>query len=730
MRAFDTTFMNFIGQNQQLKIPIYQRKYSWEKKQCDQMLKDIEEIGKTENKTHFMGSIVYQSSGNLMPVHTIIDGQQRITTLSLLLAAFVDFLNLDNRYEEEIEITSKKIVNKYLLNIDEEGENFYELQLTEDDNNIYIKIIRNLLVDEKHQFSEEDKKSRLYKTYEFFSNRINEENYKYIWKGILQLTLVCIILENEFPQSIFESLNSTGKGLESTDLIRNFLLMNLTSTQQNTIYNPYWHDIESLFEDSKESFDVFIKYYLNVKYNNAVGGNIYEAFKAFRKNYDDLENFEAIEKIVNDVNTYKNYYRFIVFDKEDNPKLRKSFKSLNQLPYTIVRPFMMQLYHDYKNHHLDLEEFIEIINYTESYMFRRSICNLDSQSLKGFFAKMYINLDHDDYLESYKYILKTKTGKSKMPTDEDFEKYFKTEDVYHSNINKYVLLKLTNFNSTETTNIDECNIEHIMPQNTNLSKEWQEELGIDDWETVHETYLHTIGNLTLTGSNSKLGDKTFIEKRTMDNGYDDSTINLNQYFQDNDITHWNKEEIIKRSDALFEEALKIWQYPEISDETKEKYDNYTIETKLDDFDIKPKEEENDNFRYWTECRDIINGNPTEYPDFNPRTPKSHNSYIISIGTTSAQIELSINSINNESKSQLRVFDEELFKFLYDQKTEIETELNTELTWKGFQKSFLISLSKTFDLKDDWTWNDSIKWQLETAKKLNTSFKKWHEIYIE
>lgn len=254
-----------------------------------------------------------------------------------------------------------------------------------------------------------------------------------------------------------------------------------------------------------------------------------------------------------------------------------------------------------------------------------------------------------------------------------------------------------------------------MPQNTNLSKEWQEELG-HNWEDIHKNLLHTIGNLTLTGSNAKLGDKTFIEKKTMPNGYNDSTINLNKYFKD--IEHWTGEEITKRSEYLLEQAKEIWKYPELSHETIQKYENNTKETNLDSY--KPKQNKNDNYRYWSDCKRIIDKNY----DFKSTKPRSSNRYILRIGTNKANIRLIINFNNNEVKTQLYFpKDKELFAHLYNQKEEIESELNMELNWNSPNDKYYSSVSvvKTFNLEDDWNWEDAINWQLTIAEKLRNSF---------
>ena len=678
MRAYDTTVRDRLYQNQQFQIPIYQRRYSWAKKQCEQLFEDIITIGKHENETHFMGTIVYESCSTPLLRLTIIDGQQRITTLSLLLGALAKFLIQNREYEEPLGIEGTRIVNQFLLNTSETGEDKYKLRLTDDDNSTYKKIIDTLLSGTEFKFHENDIKSKLYKTFDYFSDNITEDNYEHIWKGINNLTLVTIELETETPQAIFERLNSTGQGLNATDLIRNYLLMDLKQKEKKEIYNTYWHEIESVFDDNQKDFELFIKYYLNVKYKNAISKDTYREFKNFKE--QQYAN-KKVKTLVKDIHKYWGYYIKIAYGEEENKNLKKAFESLNQLPYTIVRPFIMELYDDYVHGNLKEDEFIEIINYTESYLFRRAICGRDSQSLKGFFAKMHnklehIKLDEGNYLEPYKYQLYISSGNSSMPTNEEFNREFPIVDIYHKkNVNKYSLLKLTNYDSTELTKIEECNIEHVMPQNTNLSKAWQEELG-PNWEEIHKTYLHTIGNLTLTGSNSKLGDKTFQEKKTMQNGYNDSTINLNKYFRD--IEHW----------------------------TEEIY--------------RPKVNKNDNYKYWSDCKHIIEKNY----DFNPRTPNSSNRYILKINTSKAHIQLSINFGDNEVKSQLYIpKDKKLFEYLYAQRDEIESELSMELNWECSKNKQLstISVVKTFDLENDWNWNESINWQLTMAEKLQKTF---------
>ena len=723
MRASDTNFIDLIRINQQLEIPIYQRKYSWDKKQCNQLFDDVENIGKTD-KNHFMGPIVYRIITDPMHKLIIIDGQQRMTTLSLLLASIANFLIETPEYEEILNIPSRRIVNKYLLNVDEEGDDKYKLRLTDDDNIIYKKIIDSITPDTELILNEREKNSKVYGIFDHYSRKLKEENIEHVWKGMQKLTLVTIQLEDELPQVIFESLNSTGKTLEDTDLIRNFLLMNLNPREQRRLYNTYWRHIEKEFEEAKinnkkEKFEGFISAYLNIIYKNAVSTKIYDEFR------QAATTFDSIEMLVQNVNKYWIFYEKIVFEREENQKLLKSFKSLNRLPYKTMRPFIMRLYEDYDNGDLDLDDFIEIINLTESYMFRRSICNLDSQSLKGFFSKMYTHLDKDGLLEHYKYLLYTASGKKEMPRNEDFEKHFKSEDIFNSNIKNYVLLRLNEGERDEMTHTENCTVEHIMPQNTNLSIEWQEELGLNDWKRVHEKYLHTIGNLTLTASNAKLGDKTFKEKKEMpEYGYLASQLNINDYLEN--IHKWDEVEIIKRANYLYEQAKNIWEFPEISSETKDKYDNMIIEPDEEESGIQQTIPENENYLYWSECNDLIRENPDKYENFRLREPPSDNRYIFRIGTNEAYLKLSIKIDGDEVKSQLYIPDNKpLFDYLYNQRDEIESELDKELIFESpeNQKSSSISLIKTFDLSDGWNYKKSITWQLDTAEELRKALKR-------
>ncbi len=586
MDAGKKNLLQFLSNRQQLSIPIYQRKYSWTEKECDQLFEDIKRVAQSsQEENHFIGSITYMNpEGHIvMDIDKlmIIDGQQRITTISLLISALSNYL-----FENPVEnINPKKLINYYLINEDEIGELKYKLILTDEDKATLIKIINNLTKDDKVPFAEEDSK-RVKENYEFFKGKMNEENAELIYKGLSKLLIIFVALEHNIdnPQLIFESLNSTGLELSQADLIRNYILMGLKPEEQEELYSNYWKRIEKLFEESGSwLFDKFIRDYLTVKTDKVpTFRNIYTDFKKYSKTYDNVEN------LVKDVFKFSKYFSCIAFGKEENGKLKEALDSLSSMGYDVTYPFMLHLYKDYATGLLGEEEFIEMIRYTESYLLRRLICSIPTPSLNKTFAKMYNDIDKDNYSESYQIELLLKENYQRMPTDVEFGRNFRERDIYNlSGRNKeYIFDKLENWGYDEKHFVENYEIEHIMPQNPNLSQEWIEALG-PNYKEIQKTYLHTIGNLTLTGAgcNSRLSDKFFLEKRDIEDcGYNDTIFRLSKNYL-RDLDTWNEEEINKRADKLISRACEIWQYPEVSQESIDKYLGNESEetTKLDDF---------------------------------------------------------------------------------------------------------------------------------------------------
>lgn len=574
MDAGKTNLLKFMRLDHQLSVPIYQRKYSWTNKECEQLFNDVLRVGLDSNEqNHFIGSICYMNEdghiSKLIDELMLIDGQQRITTISLLISAIADYLinNPNNKFEYPLLDNPQKLIDYYLLNDIGNENSKYKLILTNEDKTTLIKILNNLKFNETVDFNDDDS-VRIHENYTFFRNKVNVDNIEYIFKGLEKLLIIYVALEHNIdnPQLIFESLNSTGLELSQADLIRNYILMGLSPYEQEKLYNNYWYKIEKLFKDyNSEVFDKFIRDYLTVKTDKVpTFKNIYFDFKLYSKTFDN------IEVLVKDVFKFAQYLSCISQGKEKNEKLKKALDSLESLGYDVTYPYMLHLYQDYEKGKLSGDEFIKIIKYTESYLLRRLICNIPTPSLNKTFAKMYNDIDTENYLESYKVVLLLKENYQRMPNNEEFRRNFLERDIYNlrGKNKEYIFDKLENWNSKEKTPIQNYTIEHIMPQNLNLSDEWINDLG-PNYEEIQSKYLHTIGNLTLTGYNSKLSDKSFKEKRDIIGGFRQSAIRLNIGLHDLEV--WNEGEIQKRAENILEDAYKIWEYPIVSNETLEHY---------------------------------------------------------------------------------------------------------------------------------------------------------------
>lgn len=393
-----------------------------------------------------------------------------------------------------------------------------------------------------------------------------------------KLIFISIRLDSEDnPQLIFESLNSTGLDLNKNDLIRNFILMNLDSKHQKHLYENYWYDIEQGFINEDKLFDDFIRYYLSIQSENGklpYFRQLYKEFKnyALNKNVDDL---------VKDVAKFVNYFFNIKFEKEKDPDLVEAFQSFNKLDLKMPLPFLLEAYDYYKNAesnpeiNLTKDEFITIIKYVESYCLRRNICGIDNRTMDKLFAKLAKEIDKKYYLKSFIAIMLNEKDKTRFPTNEEIKETLITQDMYSKQSINHILITLENKKGKEVVNIDNCTIEHIMPRN--LTKSWIEDLG-ENYQETHETYLHTLGNLTLTPHNSELGDKSFEEKKTYPvYGFEDSKLALNKEICKLDF--WNEDTILDRAKQLGNEIVNNWEYPI---KTEEIQDMINFINKIDD----------------------------------------------------------------------------------------------------------------------------------------------------
>ena len=577
MQAKEIHLVKFLDGAKQFIIPIYQRTYSWTEKQCGQLWDDIIQVAKNEQiPGHFIGSIVYIENGlnqiSDISQFLVIDGQQRLTTLSLLFAAFAKAL--EERGETN-EITTRKIKNYFLFNSEETGEKRHKLILTQSDKDTLIRLLEGRENHENHS-------KNIVDNFKYFQKQIAKRSVDLdlLYEGICKLIMVDISLDNnrDNPQLIFESLNSTGLELSQADMIRNYVLMGLEQEKQEEIYKNYWHPIEEAFGDSDgmENFDQFMRDYLTMKLSHIPNKkDVYSSFK----DYHRTKNL-SIDELIADIHYFSKFFTKLIFEKEEEHELNQIICNINALEVNVAYPFLLEVYADFDKGKISNEEICKIFSMVESYVFRRSICGIPTNALNKIFPILARNIKKEKYLESTKTVFNLKRGRGKFPTDEEFKSKFIEKEIYRNKKNvKYFLDKLENHKRKEHVNVDEYTIEHIMPQTKNLSKEWKEDLG-PNWNEIQEKYMHVVGNLTLTGYNSKLADKSFIEKRNMDGGFANSPIRLNADLAE--LNTWNESEIIKRTNALSNKAIEIWEFPEKSDNMLVNYTEEEEEVDLED----------------------------------------------------------------------------------------------------------------------------------------------------
>lgn len=566
MDARKANIYKFLSGDKQYIIPVYQRIYSWEIEECKRLWFDIVDMQKKNKNGHFVGSIVSiteNDSPSDMSKFTIIDGQQRITTLMLLLLVLRDYAFI---HREEKSINWKKINNSFLKNPDEDDDSQYKLLLTETDKDILISLIEKRPIDENLN-------SRLISNYNYFFSNIKNMDLSLqdIYEAIGKLQIVNINLDrtSDEPQVIFESLNSTGKELSESDLIRNFVLMGLDNKQQKDIYKNIWRPMEQLFRYEKQTLlmDRFFRDYLTMKLARIPKlDKIYEEFKMYTNNCE----FSTLEDLCKDLYMYARYYTNMIFEQGANKNLINLYKEIKYLKMEVAFPFLLKIHYDFERNLINEDELVSIIKLCISYVFRRNICDIPTNSLNKTFATLKNEINVDDYINSIKAFFILKDDYKIFPNDEKFSSALKVKDIYHMRIRNYILSSLENFNNKAPINIENYTIEHIMPQTKNLSNVWKKELG-KNYETVQKKYLHTIGNLTLTAYNSEMSNKSFSEKMEMNGGFKESALRLNSYVVKQN--EWNEKIIKERASILVEKALLIWKYPIIERNILVKYKN-------------------------------------------------------------------------------------------------------------------------------------------------------------
>lgn len=567
LQAGETTLNKLLNTSRQFIVPIFQRNYSWQKSQYEQLWFDILRASKfKEKQNHFIGSIVYIDMGTPAgrPQQLLlIDGQQRLTTISILLCAIKDYVQKFNLETKLINLA--KIKNQFLYNSDEIDEDRYKLLLNVQDKETYIKLIDNTI------FTVNKPATNIIKCYEFFYERIEDFIKQYgqideIYAGIFKLSLVSISLDKDIdnPQMIFESMNSTGKDLSQTDLLRNYLLMDLTPEKQTRLYKTYWKSMEELFgediyKNDVNKFDYFIRDFLTLKSDTGYICKINNVYENFKRYYLD-NNCEKFA-VLKDLFTYAKYYACIDLLQEKDDELKLYWQEFKKLDSHVVYPFLLKLYDDYSCQILIKEDFKKILQVVISYLWRRAICEIPTNSLSKTFATLYQAVDKDDYVNSVIKAFVFKSSYKRFPSDYEVREKLQTKDIYHFRLRKYLLEALENYYHKEPIDLNTANytIEHIMPQNIEHNLSWQQMLG-EDWQEVHSLYLHSLGNLTITGYNAEMSNKSFVEKVNGESGFKHSHLKLSESIAQCDV--WNKKAIQRRTNILTDIILKIWKYPE------------------------------------------------------------------------------------------------------------------------------------------------------------------------
>ena len=581
MDARKGNIYEILNGNKQFLIPVYQRFYSWDVEQCKRLWNDIVEMQKKGKVGHFVGSIV-NIAEQAMPTgvqkYMIIDGQQRMTTLTLLLLALRDYALA---HPGDTSINAHRIDGMLLKNEYENGDERYKLLLTETDRVILINLV------ERKQFIQ-GVRSRVLDNYKFFAGKIEDKELTPIevWDSIGKLQIVNITLDRavDDAQAIFESLNSTGKELSESDLIRNYVLMGLEPVEQNYVYEHLWRPMEQLFvyETQGTVMDAFFRHYLTMKISRIPKqGKVYEEFKLYHLNCE----FRSIRELCQDLLDYAKYYTDIVFKRSDDVDLKKLYTDIIDLKMEVSYPFLLKVHYDCEENIITTDELKEILRLCISYVLRRAICEIPTNSMNKTFATFKNYIKTDDYVNSVKAFFIMQDTYKEFPDNDKFNAAFIVRDIYNMRIRNYILSRLENYKNKASIVIENFTIEHIMPQNKNLSMAWQKDLG-ENWREIQKKYLHTIGNLTLTAYNSEMSDRSFMEKKNMSGGFKESALRINNYVVL--LNEWNEKHIQERAKDLAKKAELIWPYPELTDAELAPYqveEKKTQKYSLDTYDV-------------------------------------------------------------------------------------------------------------------------------------------------
>ena len=557
MEAKNTTFQQIISGPKQFLIPVFQRDYKWREDNWQKLWDDILGAG---NAGHFAGAIVHapDTAFSSIPAYLVIDGQQRLATLTVLCAALRDHINETGWQDNGTGPSAAQIDDYCLKNNLESGDRKYKLTLRRTDNEILRSVVDGNPLDNDSGAE----LSLIDEAYRHFRDLLSGPGVDpgQVYRGIISLRMIEMTLDKNIdnPQSIFESMNSTGVDLSQGDLIRNYLLMGLEEAEQTRLYEQYWQKIESLFHAHDTALDWFIRDYIALKQRvtqQARADHIYDEFKRFQHS-DNAQ--PQLEGQLQEMLRFAGYYaKFRGFAKDSSERISRALATV-QYHGDTTAVLIMRLFDCHENGYLNQDGFLATLEAVESYLMRRAVGRSQTRAYWGIFAGLARQIENEAPLDSLLFAITRLQGANVFPNDSEFRWYLEERELYRTRVCWYLLSRLENHGSREPSPTSSYSIEHIMPQNQNLSSEWRDMLG-DDWQEIQGRWLHRLGNLTLTAYNSRYSDRPFEEKKTIRGGFNESAVRLNAYVREQQ--KWTADTIAERGRLLASRALEIWKYP-------------------------------------------------------------------------------------------------------------------------------------------------------------------------
>ena len=571
-------------QSTRLVVPVYQRPYSWDEENCAQLWDDVLSVARRNAVSHFTGSVVWVQDGTMSAAGItpclVIDGQQRVTTVTLLVIALARYAR--KHPDEELPFSLEEIIDRgYIVNKYKKGDDYYKLTLSQGDRDVLRSIEDNLI---NPDASLPDGSSRLEESLKFFENRLEGlDDVGLVWSGLHRLEVVSISLSQgqDNPQLIFESMNSTGKDLASADLIRNFCLMSYSASEQDDLYRTYWRPIEETLGAGSydKVFDEFIRCWLTVinAPETPTKSDIYQQFKRHVSN-SGLSGADETKDLLRDLRRFAGYYARVTNGAEEDKALHEVFEAVSALDIGVANVLLVSFYDDYEGHAFGHDDFVSMVRMVESYLFRRMVCEAPSNGLNKFFPSLVARLNKvqaqgGDYVQAFTAMLLMEAGTPRrFPDNNEFAAALRTRNAYSFRRSFLLLSRLENsYHPKAPRDFSQgaYTIEHIMPQAALKNSEWVSYLG-DDPEAAFEEHINMLGNLTLTAFNSELSDASFSEKRERAiAGFDNDFITISQSLTKTDT--WTPAQIEARGADLAARAVEIWQMPVLSDDVVESY---------------------------------------------------------------------------------------------------------------------------------------------------------------